>query len=133
MKDVQIVIVHNKHFLYIREFLISITRISVAPIFFKPSIISFTFFDNTKEETALLPPSSRDVTVAERFPGVIFKASERIELETLYMTSTYFVAVIYPSSRCLTSSTKSRCCAFGLTISIACVSSISVTISRPAA
>lgn len=118
---------------YIREFFTSITRISVAPIFFSSSITSFTFFVRTSEETALLSPSSNDVTVAERFPGVILSASFRIVLEMLYMTKTYFVAVIYPSSLCFTSSTRSRCCAFGLTISIACVSSISVTISRPAA
>jgi hypothetical protein len=40
---------------------------------------------------------------------------------------------MYPSSRCLISSTRSRCCAFGFTIKMACVSKISVTISRPAA
>lgn len=82
--------------IYIRELLMSKTRISVAPTFWRASIFSETSVLSTKEDTDLTVPHSRDVTVGDRFPGVILTASSTNSLLTLYTIMTYFVAVMYP-------------------------------------
>jgi hypothetical protein len=56
-------------------------------------LVEVSFF-NTKLDTAFDCWSSRDVTVGERFPGVMLMAFSSNSFETLYMIITYLVAVM---------------------------------------
>jgi hypothetical protein len=70
------------------------TRISVHPRSCNSSILVEESFFNTKLDTAFDCLSSRDVTVGERFPGVMLMAFSINSFETLYMIITYLVAVM---------------------------------------
>jgi hypothetical protein len=79
---------------YMREFMRFKTRISEAPISCNSSILTEASFFNTKLDTAFDWLSSRDVTVGERFPGVMLMACSSNSFETLYIIITYLVAVM---------------------------------------
>ena len=124
---------YSRNIYYILELCNSRTKISVAPTSWRASILSDTSFFRIRDDTALLLPDSRFVTVGDFFPGVILIASCNSSFEMLYIIITYFVAVMYPSIRFWSLLIRSLCSELGFAIKAACVLKISWTTSNPAA